>query len=428
MKNELEFILQTLSTLQDCILKKEWEKTAMAQEIVELKKQVTLLEDRLNENQKQLHEKVDWYSNQLMKCDKQKEALEGEVLLLKSENEALKNDAIKQDKELGMQENLLRQIKAALEVAEMKIAEVAKEQFREKKMWEIERKEKVEQCDQLRREMSMQEQHWAELLKEKDNNEVKQQHEMTLLLGELETLNRELQKDFEMKLIKLEGEKMLNLEKVQQLEKELQAAKVYADAIIEKIEDDKKNEIARLKEQIQVYELKVVERDNMIEQFKHTFKSERKYFKSDKEDEELCNNVSKLVEFFTGHIGVNMQSEYLDTKIKQLELKVEQLTDENKELHIRLGTHQSPTASLMPSSIIVLREALQLNEAESNGLKEEIACLKVDLETYEGHCKRQSEAIVKLKEELDSVKVGCGSMCFILVYINMHSTVMQIHE
>ena len=93
-----------------------------------------------------------------------------------------------------------------------------------------------------------------------------------------------------------------------------------------------------------------------------------------------------------------------------------------------LGTHQSPTASLMPSSSIVLREALQLNEAESTGLKEEIARLKVDLETYEGHCKRQSEAIVKLKEELDSVKVGCGSMCFILVYMSMHSAVMQIHE
>ena len=101
VENELELILQTLSTLQDYILKKEWEKTAMAQEIVELKKHVALLEDRLNENQKQLHEKVDWYSNQLMKCDKQREALEGEVSVLKSEKEALKNDAIKQDKELS---------------------------------------------------------------------------------------------------------------------------------------------------------------------------------------------------------------------------------------------------------------------------------------------------------------------------------------
>ena len=55
-----------MSTLQDDILKKEQEKTAMAQEIVELKKQVALLEDRQNENQKQLNEKVDWYSNQLV--------------------------------------------------------------------------------------------------------------------------------------------------------------------------------------------------------------------------------------------------------------------------------------------------------------------------------------------------------------------------
>ena len=667
----------------------------MAQKIVELKKHVALLEDRLNENQKQLHEKVDWYSNQLMKCDKQREALEGEVSVLKSEKEALKNDAIKQDKELSTavaalklrdeqyvavdqvlvglkdklnqlhttisalkadliarldecevlkkqiavkleeyshhisdlsttlskekeekalvdtelkkaeasivtlhielercrsektileqdciqeaqstlnaevvkwqnqlvmmeerlnneiankseekavletnlkhlevqanelekenaakeaeikkkeeenaelkhkveellkdkvlanekqvnevmalqqqleqirtekdhlmarvegnlqqmtndkneleaeaiqvkekhqalvilnktQENHLRQTEAALEVAVMKIAEEAKERLREKEIWEVKMKEKVsEQYDQLKHEMSMQEQqHRAELLKEKEDNEVKQQQEMAQLRGEFETLNRrseELQKDFEMKLIKLEGEKVLNLEKILQLEKELQAA----NATIEKIEYDKNQEIARLKEQIHVHESKVEERDKTIEELRRTFKSESKYFKSDKEDEELFNNVSQLVEFCTRHIGVNMQSEYLDTKIKQLELKVEQLTDENKELHITLGTHQSPTASLMPSSIIVLREALQLNEAESNGLKEEIAVLKVELETYEVHCKRQSEAIVKLKEELDSVKVGYGSMCFILVYMSMHSTVMQIHE
>ncbi|KAL5505755.1 hypothetical protein EMCRGX_G007247 [Ephydatia muelleri] len=92
---------QQVSTLQDDILKVEKEKTVMAQEIVDLKKQITLLEDCLNENQKQLHEKVDWYSNQLMKCDKQKDVLEGEVSVLKSENKALKNDAMKQDKELG---------------------------------------------------------------------------------------------------------------------------------------------------------------------------------------------------------------------------------------------------------------------------------------------------------------------------------------
>ena len=75
----------------------------MAQEIVELKELVALLEDHLIENQKQLHvyEKVDWYSNQLMKSDKQKEGLESEVSVLKCENEALKKDATKQDKELS---------------------------------------------------------------------------------------------------------------------------------------------------------------------------------------------------------------------------------------------------------------------------------------------------------------------------------------
>ena len=676
----------------------------MAQEIVDLKKQVELLEDRLNENQKQLHEKVDWHSNQLMKCDKQKEALEGEVSVLKCENEALKNDAIKQDKELGTavatlklrdeqyaamdqelvglkdelnqlhttisalkadlvarqdecevlkkqiakdsekleecshqisdlsttlskekeekalvdtelkkveasigtlyielehcraektiveqdrtritqeaqfalnaevekwqkelvlmeerlknkhnevanifeekavletnfkhdlevqtrksdeledknaakeaemkkkeeenaelkhkvdgllkdkelankkqvnevialqkqleqigteiagvkqnllsvtnrkdeleaeaiqvkeqlqelvilkgtfntQEKLLRETKAALEEAEKKIAEEAKERLSEKETSEVKMKEKVEQYDQLRHEKSTKEQHWAELLKVKEDNEVNQHHQMALLRGDLETLNRrneESQKELGLKLIKLEDEKTLSFERVQQLEKEktdLLAAKFNADAMIEKIQDDMKQEISSLKEQIQTNELKVVERDNMIEQLKRTIKSERKYFKSDKEDEELCNNVSKLVEFFTGHEYV-----YGD---KELELKVEQLTDENKELHIRLGTHQSPTASLMPSSIIVLREALQLNEAESTGLKEEISGLKVDLKIYEDHCKRQSKEIVKLKEELDSVMVGYGSMCFILVYMSMHSTVMQIHE
>ena len=688
-----------MSALQDDIRK----KTAMAQEIVELKKQVALMEDRLIENQKQLHEKVDWYSNQLMKCDKQKESLEGEVSVLKCENEALKNDAIKQDKELSTavatlklrdeqyaamdqvlvglkdelnqlhttisalkadliarqdecevlkkqiakdsekleecshlisdlsitlskekeekelvdtglkkaeasivtlhieleccraektiveqdrtritqeaqstlnaevekwqkelvlmeerlktkhnevanifeeketnlkhdlevqarksnelenkhaakeaemkkkeeenaelrhkvdellkdkdlakekqvnevvalqkqleqigtekdhimnlmagveqnllsvtnrkneleaeaiqvkeelvilkgnfntQENLLRKTNAALEESEMKTADEKKEQLKEKEMWEVKMKEKVEQYNQLKHEMSMLEQSSAELLKEKEGNEVKQQHEMAQLRGKFETLNQrneESHKDLGLKLIKLADEKKLNFERVQQLEKEkaeLQAAIDNADAMILKIQDDMKHEIASLKEQIQACELKVVERDSMIEQLKRNFKSERKYFKSDKEDEELCNNVSKLVEYRTGH-------EYCDIKIKELELKVEQLTDEN---NIRLGTHQSPTASLMPSSIIVLREALQLDEAESSGMKEEIACLKADLETYEGHCKRQSEMIVKLREELDSVKVGYGSMCFILVYMNMHSTVMQIHE
>ena len=256
----------------------------MVREIVELKKQVAFLEDLLIENQKQQHEKVDWYSNQLMKCDKQKEALEGEVSVLKSEKEALKNDAIKQDKELSTA------------VATLNL-----------------RDEQYAAMDQV-------------------------------LVGLKDELN--------------------------QLHTTISALK--ADLIA------RQDECEVLKKQI-------VKDSEKLEECSHQISDLSTTLSKEKEEKALL-------------------------------------------VHFRHGTHQSPTASLMPSSVIVLREALQLNEAESTGLKEEIAGLKLDLQTYKGHCKRQSEAIVKLKEELNSIKVGGGSMCFILLYMKMHSTVMQIHE
>ena len=273
--------------------------------------------------------------------------------------------------------------------------------------------EKDEQYEQLRREMNAQEQKSGILLKEKQDNEIKLLHEMDLLRGELKTLKEKCEasekhtQSLELELRKLQDEKTLSLEKVQKLENEKTKRETTlndTNAKMEKIEDDMKHEIANFKDQIQQYEQKVMERDSMIDQLRRNFKSERKYFKSDKEDEELCNNVSKLVECYTSH-DVKLLSGCSDTKVQELELRIEQLTEQNNDLHVRLSTHQSPTASLMPSSSNVLREALQLNEAESTGLKEEIDTLKIRLETYIAQCKRQSEAIVKLKEELCHVKV-----------------------
>ena len=356
LKRDLEVQTRKSNELKEENAAKEAEMKKKEEENAELKHKVDgLLKDKEVAKEKQVNEVIA-LQKKLEQIGTEKDhimnlmaGVEQNLLNMTNRKDELEAEAIQVKEQLqelvilkvnfNTHENLLRERKAALEEAEKKIAEEAKERLSEKERSEVKMKEKVEQYDQLKHEMSMQEQNWAELLKEKEDNEVKQQHEMALLRGELETLNRrneESQKDLELKLIQLSDEKTLRVQQLEKEKTELLAAKVNADAMIEKIQDDMKQEIANLKEQIRTNELKVVERDNTIEQFKRNFKSERKYFKSDMEDEELCNNVSKLVEHFTGHSGVNMQSEYFDTKIKQLELKVEQLTDENKELHIRL--------------------------------------------------------------------------------------------
>ena len=66
----------------------------------------------------------------------------------------------------------------------------------------------------------------------------------------------------------------------------------------------------------------------------------------------------------------------------------------------------------------MLRDVLQLNEAESIVLKE-TAGMKVDLETCKAHCKRQIAVIVKLKEELSYIKVYCWLHVFCSDTMNM---------
>ena len=505
VENELELILQTLSTLKDYIWKKEWEKTAMAQEIFELKKQVALMEDRLIENQKQLHEKVDWYSNQLMKYDKQKEALEGEVSVLKCENEALKNDAIKQDKELstavatlklrdeqyaamdqvlvGLKDELnqLHTTISALKADLQDECEVLKKQIAKDSEKLEERshqisdlsttlsKEKEEKAlvdtelkkaeasictlyielERCRAEKTIVEQDRTRITQEAQSTlnaeVVKWQKELVLMEERLKNKHNEVANIFEEKAV-LETNLKRDLEVQTRKSNELEEENAAKEAEMTKKEEENAELKHKVDELLKDKELtkeklvnEVVALQKQLEQI-GTEKDHIMYLlagvernllsvtnrKNELEAEaiQVKEQLHELV-IFKGKF--NTQENLLRQTKAALDEAEMKIAAENKELHITLGTHQSPSASLMPSSSIVLHEALQLNEAESNGLKEEIACLTVDLQSYEGHCKRQSEAIVKLNEKLDSIKVGGGSMCFILLYMNMHSTLMQIH-
>ena len=71
----------------------------------------------------------------------------------------------------------------------------------------------------------------------------------------------------------------------------------------------------------------------------------------------------------------------------------------------RVGKVASPTASLMLVRSASLREALQFNETEATNLKEEIIKLKDDLDMYQSTNKKQSQALLRLKEELNIAKV-----------------------
>ena len=81
----METIQNTFNTLQNFVQTMEEEKAKLTYECNELM--------AMHVKEKQLEKKVDEYSSQL-------KVLEADVSMLKSENEALKTDATKQDKEL----------------------------------------------------------------------------------------------------------------------------------------------------------------------------------------------------------------------------------------------------------------------------------------------------------------------------------------
>ena len=184
-------------------------------------------------------------------------------------------------------------------------------------------------------------------------------------------------------------------------------------AKLEKFHDDMqedKKDIAALREEIAQYQMKVEERDKMIDRYRKVIQEPR-YFKSPEKDEVLCEEVCKLVQYFTVPRISTTTSDYPDinglkANITQLEHTVQELTEENNALHSRLPTHQSPTASLIPLSIAALQEAL-FNETEMEELKK----LKEENEMYQTNGKRQSQAILGLKKELEATKVLCGYTC-----------------
>ena len=184
-------------------------------------------------------------------------------------------------------------------------------------------------------------------------------------------------------------------------------------AMVEKFHDDmqeNKKEIAALREEIAQYVIKVEERDKMIDRYRKVVQ-EPKYFKSPEKDEVVCEEVCRLVQYFTVPQATSILCDHPDinglkANITQLEHTVQELTEENNALHSRLPTHQSPTASLIPLSSAALQEAL-FNETEMEELKK----LKEENEMYQTNGKRQSQAILGLKKELEATKVLCGSTC-----------------
>ena len=184
-------------------------------------------------------------------------------------------------------------------------------------------------------------------------------------------------------------------------------------AKLEKFHDDMqedKKDIVALREEIALYQIKIEERDKMIDRYRKAIQEPR-YFKSSEKDEVVCEEVCKLVEYFTVPRLSTTPSDHPDINglkahITQLEHTVLELTEENNALHSRLPTHQSPTASLM--NIAALQEAF-FNETE----KEELKILKEENEMYQTNGKRQSQAILGLKKELEATKVHvlCGYTC-----------------
>ena len=163
-----------------------------------------------------------------------------------------------------------------------------------------------------------------------------------------------------------------------------------------------KRELERLKEDNQQYQIKVEEKDKRIDQLTCTAMSEKRYFKSDNEDEMLCDKVCELVQHFTGTCCDCIR---LQSNIKELEDRIEQLTVQSVDNSAKYFTQKSPTASMMPVISVSLREALQFNETESTNLKKEIMKLKVGLDMYQSTNKKQSHTLLSLMEELNIAKV-----------------------
>ena len=214
-----------------------------------------------------------------------------------------------------------------------------------------------------------------------------------------------------------EWEELLNRCKVQNSELVKQTAKVQlfleennllqsafedVKGKYDKIHDDMqvtKQELERLNEDNQLYQIKVEEKDKRLDQLSCTAMSEKRYFKSDKEDEILCGKVCELVQHDTGTCPDCIE---LQSKIKELEYWIEQLTADHSAKYF---TQQSPTAFWMLVRSASLRKALQFNETESTNLKEEIIKLNKDVYMYQYNNKKYRQTLSSLKEELNIAKV-----------------------
>ena len=333
---------------------------------------------------------------------------------LKKKDEEL---ATLEDK-LHTQENEVCVVKAALEEANNIIGDLKMEREKEKAVREAELKKKDEDCDRMRHE-------WEELLNRckelVKQTEVKQLQEITSLRDQVVvlTIKCEASHNHELALeLELKKQKDKHATKVQLLLEEnnqLQSALEDEKAKYDKIHDDMqetKQELDKLKEDNQQYQTKVEERDKRIDQLSRTTKSERRYFKSDNEDAVLSDEVCKHVQRSTRTCPDCIE---LQSKIKELEDRIEQLTVQSVDYSAKYFTQQSPTASLM---LVRSIEALQFNETESTNLKEEIMKLKDELDMYQSTNKKQSQALLSLKKELNIAKVH--------VYI-MHPVYARAH-
>ena len=165
---------------------------------------------------------------------------------------------------------------------------------------------------------------------------------------------------------------------------------------IQKIQHDGQQEITQL---INTYAVKVEERDKMIDRMRRT-KLEVGYYK-DGHDDAICDYILKLVEHYSSNTGSILSVHSDNTALAKLECSIKELNDQNNVCF----TQQSPTASLMISNSAAFCDAFWLKENESAVVKNEVARLKEDLETYTVQLRRQSQAIFELKKKQEVVEV-----------------------
>ena len=343
---------------------------------------------------------------------------------------------------LHTQENELREVKAAFEEAnnnhEHIIDDVITEREKETAVWEAELKKKDEDCHRMRHGweelVNRCKYQNAELVKQTEVKVIecdKQLQEITSLQDQVVVLTGkcEASKNCELALeLELRREKDEQTVKVRLLleEKNLLGL-VFEDALakFEKIHYElelTKRELYKLKEDNQLYQIKVEEKDKRIDQLSRTAKSKRRYIKSDKEDEMLCDKVCELVQHFTGTCPDCIQ---LQKKIKDLEIGIEQLTVQSVNHKVAQRDHENEISDLKEqiqifiSKVEASKRSREEATATSSKLNEEVMVLTQQVNQY----KKQADNLRSQVEKYEQMNKSHVEQVHVHIYYSVSLTI-----